>query len=77
MARLCTGRWAVKVVEAPPIQFRCRACGALKQAENLAKTTADANRARKQRILEIIDTKNNEAMSQKSVEELQAELAKL
>ena len=49
----------------------------IKKAENAARLEAVQRATRKEQILGIIAGKQNEALSQKSIEELQAELAKL
>lgn len=48
-----------------------------KVAENEAKKLADDKRLRKARIMEIIERKQDESMSEKSIEELKAELNQL
>lgn len=50
---------------------------AIKKAERDARAQAEANREAKQKIMAIIDQKKDAALSEKSVEELEAELAKL
>jgi hypothetical protein len=50
---------------------------AIRKAERDAAAEAQANKERKQKIMAIIDAKKNEALSATSIEELEAELAKL
>lgn len=47
---------------------------AIKKADNTAKLMAEQNRARREQIKGILESKKNEALSQKSIEELEAEL---
>lgn len=49
----------------------------VKQAENAEKARRAENAAKRQRIMELIAKKGDEALGAKSIEELQAELASL
>lgn len=49
----------------------------VKMAEEEARAIAKDKRARKERLLELIENKENEALGQKSVEDLKKELLEL
>lgn len=49
----------------------------IRKEENAAKVQLAANAARKQQIMALIENKRNEAFSQKTIDELEAELLKL
>lgn len=49
----------------------------VRQTENEARNNAALRRARKQRLLEVLEDKQNKALSDKSVEDLQREIAEI